>query len=111
MAMASKLGNVLLSLALLVALHGLSLSFLGSGPARVESPRAARSVARHAEDDDEVGGLGGLMRLHIFFENLSLSLSHIYIYIYNIIYTDYIQIKIRSRNLHTYIYIYIYTHM
>lgn len=57
MAMASKLGNVLLSLVLLVALHGLSLSFLGSGPARVESPRAARSsVARHAEDDNEDPG-------------------------------------------------------
>ena len=109
MAMASKLGNVLLSLALLVALHGLSLSFLGSGPARVESPRAARSsVARHAEDDDEVGGLGGLMRLHFFFENLSLShiyitYINIYIYTHNIIYTYYIQIKIRSRNLHIYI--------
>ena len=83
--MASKLGNVLLSLVLLVALHGLSLSFLGSGPARVESPRAARSsVARHAEDDNEVGGLGGLMRPHFFFENLSLSLSLSYIYIYYI---------------------------
>lgn len=82
MAMASKLGNVLLSLALLVALHGLSLSFLGSGPARVESPRAARSsVARHAEDDDEVGGLGGVDEASLFFLRISLSLSHIY-YIY-----------------------------
>eukprot|EP00435_Cladocopium_sp_Y103_P018806 s1370_g4.t1 len=55
-AMASKLGTVLLSLALLLALRGLAPSFLG-GTARVEAPRAPRSsVARQVADDDEEPG-------------------------------------------------------